>query len=316
MPEISRLAATAAALSPFFFPRSCHPCRRSFSAVGRRYRTTSTPSGSSRSVTGTCSGRHSAFNGSSLRHFSAVTFLFLYGWFLALRRAYRPDLPDDHVIFVGGQSLEATGRSHLAPGGLVVSLLIAVVTGASNMMEWPTFALYWYAPRATGGAVDPIFGKPISFYLFTLPAWQFITGWLLALAVIACVIAVFFIFVTGSTRMLADVEADTSQAVARVLHCVWFLVADPRDARVYRPIRAIVRRTYDFWRGDLYGCSRHASRHARRVCRVRSRCCDCKHQCRVGAARALVGGSSRSRRRLLSRTSNIRLVRQQLYREA
>ncbi len=105
-------------------------------------------------------------------------------------------------------------------------------------------------------------------------------------------------------------------AVARVLHCVWVLVADPRDARVYRPIRTIVRRTYDFWRGRLYGCSRHASRDARRVCRVSSRRCDCKHQCRVGAARALVGGGGRSRRRLLSRTSNIGLVRQQLYREA
>jgi len=50
--------------------------------------------------------------------------------------------------------------------------------------------------------VDPIFGKPINFYLFTLPAWQSITGWLLVLAVIACVVAVFFILITGSTRAL------------------------------------------------------------------------------------------------------------------
>ena len=35
--------------------------------------------------------------------FFAATFLFLYGWFLALRRAYQPDLPDDHMIFIGGQ---------------------------------------------------------------------------------------------------------------------------------------------------------------------------------------------------------------------
>src|ERR1700675_2125700 len=30
--------------------------------------------------------------------FFAVTFLFLYGWFLMLRRAYQSDLPDDHMI--------------------------------------------------------------------------------------------------------------------------------------------------------------------------------------------------------------------------
>ena len=93
------------------------------------------------------------------------------------------------------------------------------------MAEWPTFALYWYATRATGGAVDPIFGKPISFYLFTLPAWQFITGWLLTLAVIACVIAVFFIFVTGSTtNALGTPRRIHLPAVARVLHCVRVLL--------------------------------------------------------------------------------------------
>ncbi len=107
------------------------------------------------------------------------------------------------MIVIGGQPLKLPVARILRLLGLVVSLVIAVVTGASVMMEWPTFALYWYAPRTTGGAVDPIFGKPINFYLFTLPTWQFITGWLLTLAVIACVIAVFFIFVTGSTRMLS-----------------------------------------------------------------------------------------------------------------
>jgi uncharacterized membrane protein (UPF0182 family) len=134
--------------------------------------------------------------------FFAVTFLFLYGWFLALRRTCQSDLPDDHRIIIGGQPLKLPVAGILRLLGLVVSLVIAVVTGASVMMEWPTFALYWYAPRMTGGTVDPIFGKAIGFYLFTLPGWQFITGWLLTLATIACVIAVFFIFITGSTRML------------------------------------------------------------------------------------------------------------------
>jgi uncharacterized membrane protein (UPF0182 family) len=70
-------------------------------------------------------------------------------------------------------------------------------------VEWPTLALFWYAPRATGGVVDPIFGKPVTFFLFTLPAWQLIAGWLLTLAVITCALAVFFILITGGTRVLA-----------------------------------------------------------------------------------------------------------------
>jgi len=135
--------------------------------------------------------------------FCAATFLFLYGWIWALSRANQPDLPDDHIIIIGGQPLRLPVARILRLLGLVVSLFIAVVTGTSVMTSWPTFALYWYAPRTAGGVVDPIFGKPLNFYLFTLPAWQFITGWLLTVAVIACVIAVLFIFVTGNRRMLS-----------------------------------------------------------------------------------------------------------------
>jgi len=139
--------------------------------------------------------------------FFAVTFLVLYGWFMVLRRAYQPDLPGDHMMIIGGQPLKLPVARILHLLGLVVSLVIAVITGSSVMMDWPTLALYWYAPRTTGGAVDPIFGKSMNFYLFTLPAWQFITVWLLALAVLACVIAAFFIFLTGSTRMLSGRRA-------------------------------------------------------------------------------------------------------------
>ena len=135
--------------------------------------------------------------------FSLVTFLILYGWFLALRRVYARDLPSGSTIFIGGQPLRLPVERMLGLMGLLVSLVIALITGTSSMAAWPTFALYWYAPRATGGTLDPIFNKPIDFYLFTLPAWQFVAGWLLTLAVIACLVAVAFVFVTGSTRMLA-----------------------------------------------------------------------------------------------------------------
>jgi hypothetical protein len=139
--------------------------------------------------------------------FSAVTFLILYGWFRTLRRVYQNDLPIGRTIFIGGQPLKLPVERILGLLGFVVSLVIAVITGASIMAEWPTFALYWYAPRATGDMVDPIFGKPMNFYLFSLPAWQFITGWLLTLAVIACVVAFFFILIAGSTRALAGGRA-------------------------------------------------------------------------------------------------------------
>src|ERR1700730_12162099 len=133
--------------------------------------------------------------------FFAATFFVLYGWFLALWRTYQPHLLGGGPIFVGGRPIRLPVERILRPIGLVVSLGIAFVTATNMMLEWSTFALYWYAPR-TNGIVDPIFGRPLNFYLFTLPAWQFITGWLLTMAVITCVVAIFFIFITGSIPAL------------------------------------------------------------------------------------------------------------------
>jgi hypothetical protein len=140
--------------------------------------------------------------------FAAATFIILYGSFLALKRASLTGLPSTHTILIGGQPLQLPIEPVLRVVGPGASIFIAAVTGASMMAEWPTLALYWYAPRVTGGVVDPIFGRPLNFYMFALPAWQLIVGWLLSMAVIACGLAVFFILMTGGTRALAG-QRDT-----------------------------------------------------------------------------------------------------------
>jgi uncharacterized membrane protein (UPF0182 family) len=133
--------------------------------------------------------------------FAAATFLILYGTFLALQWAYLSDLPIGHTIWIGGQPLRLPVEPILRLIAIAASLLIGLASGAVMMAQWPTLALYWYAPKAAGVA-DPIFAKPLNFYLFTLPAWELITGWLTLLAVIICAVAVFFVVVAGGTRAL------------------------------------------------------------------------------------------------------------------
>src|SRR5246500_2366148 len=134
--------------------------------------------------------------------FAAATFLILFGSFLALKRAHLPDLPSGHTIFIGGQPLKLPVEAVLRLSALGLSLLIAGVTGAGMMMEWPTIALFWYAPRSATSFVDPAFGKPLNFFLFALPGWQLLVGWLLTLAVMTCVLAIVFILITRGTRAL------------------------------------------------------------------------------------------------------------------
>src|SRR5258708_14981906 len=103
--------------------------------------------------------------------FAATTFLVLYGSFLALKRAHSGELQSSQTIFIGGQPVKLPVDLVMRIMALVVSLAAAAITGAAMMAEWPALALYWYAPRvasgAMGGVMDPIFGKPLNFYLFT-----------------------------------------------------------------------------------------------------------------------------------------------------
>src|ERR1700682_4007686 len=93
--------------------------------------------------------------------FAAATFLILYGSFLALKRAHLADLPTGHTILIGGRPVKFPVEPVLRLFALGVSLAIAAASGAGMMAEWPTLALFWYAPRTTGGVIDPIFGRPL-----------------------------------------------------------------------------------------------------------------------------------------------------------
>jgi uncharacterized membrane protein (UPF0182 family) len=135
--------------------------------------------------------------------FAASTFLILFGSFVALKRMHLPDLPSMSTIYFGGQPLRLPVEPLMrviAGGG---SIIVALITGIGMMSEWPTFALFWSAPHATGNVVDPIFGLPLNYFFFTLPAWQLISGWLLTLAIIVCGLAVFFILITGGAGALS-----------------------------------------------------------------------------------------------------------------
>ncbi len=146
--------------------------------------------------------------------FAVATFLILYGAFVALKRAHLGDSSGGYTFFIGRQPVTLPVARILRIIAVVVSAVIGVITGTVIMADWPTLALYWYAPNATGGAVDPIFGRTLGFYLFTLPAWQIISGWLLALAVLTCIMAIFFTLASGGARALAEHRREYSPPVS------------------------------------------------------------------------------------------------------
>jgi len=134
--------------------------------------------------------------------FALVTFLVVYGVF----RALKPDRLVELIgatILINRRPVTLPVEPVLKLIGLGVSVAIAAITGASMMERWMTMALFWYAPRSAT-MPDPIFGRSLDFYLFTLPAAQLITGWLMILSVIVCAIAAVFVVVIGGTRILTQ----------------------------------------------------------------------------------------------------------------
>jgi len=133
--------------------------------------------------------------------FALATFLILFGVFTVLKRAHQADLPSDQTILFGGQPIKLSLAPVLRIASLIVAVIAAAITGSAMMDDWPTLALWWNAPHSTASP-DPIFGRPLTFFLFTLPAWHLILGWLITLAVISCVAAVIYLMLTGAFKAL------------------------------------------------------------------------------------------------------------------
>ena len=144
--------------------------------------------------------------------FGILTFAVLFGGFLLLE-------PPELTPAGSGGFIMVNGRPVNIPVGPVLRFLaglfsaaIALATAASMAADWPTFALWWYGRptasmfvSAADRSVDPIFGRPITFYLFSLPAWQAISGWLITLAVVLIVMALLAAAVSGTARVAARV---------------------------------------------------------------------------------------------------------------
>ena len=133
--------------------------------------------------------------------FTVCTFLILYGWFRLLLRVAAPDLRNAGTMRIGNREINLPVEAAMRIGGLVIAVLIGLGAGAAMKAEWPRFALYWFQPQAASGPADPLFGHPLSFYLFTLPVWQNLSGWLLMLAVLMCASGVFLVLISTGSRI-------------------------------------------------------------------------------------------------------------------
>jgi uncharacterized protein len=133
--------------------------------------------------------------------FAAATFIVLYGWCRILLRVTKHDVLSAGTLRFGDRIIQIPLERILRLGALVLSVLVSLGAGASMMSDWPKFALYFHQPQIAGEFADPILGRSLGFYLFSLPVWQIFTGWLLTLAILMSIAAVFSAVISGGSRI-------------------------------------------------------------------------------------------------------------------
>ena len=73
----------------------------------------------------------------------------------------------------------------LTPIIVLVGAFFAFFMGTGASSAWEELLLFFN--QQPYGRVDPLFGRDVSFFLFTLPIWQFLRGWLMTAAVITLI---------------------------------------------------------------------------------------------------------------------------------
>jgi uncharacterized membrane protein (UPF0182 family) len=170
--------------------------------------------------------------------FALLTWFTLYGAFVALQPPHFGTLTSGGIIIVNGRPVRVPVGPVLRVIALVGSTIVAFASASAMASDWSTFALWWYgsgAPVPSGAiTADPILGRPIPFYLFTLPVWESIAGWLTLIAVLVFAMALFFRIVTGAagavpSRRLRPIEPPST----RGLSLAWAFLLLTIAAQVY-----------------------------------------------------------------------------------
>ena len=161
--------------------------------------------------------------------FFILTVLIVRGGFWLVERAFAQFAFDRRTIFVNRQPVNISPARVLRPLTWVVSIIAGLIFGLGMRQMWRSFALYSHQVATT--LPDPIFQKPLGFYLFTLPVYDAISSWLLSLSIIVLVAAIVYALLAvtqqglSTTGDMAKARRTSTSAVSGALAVVLLLLA-------------------------------------------------------------------------------------------
>jgi uncharacterized protein len=113
-------------------------------------------------------------------------------------------------------------RTLLVRVTLAVAALAALFLAIHPATEWETVLLF--LNRVPFGQTDPIFGRDLSFYIFTLPAIEMLRTWLIGAVLAVMVIVAAFYYLTTRTRGDAGIFLGQARTHMAILGAALFVL--------------------------------------------------------------------------------------------
>ena len=145
--------------------------------------------------------------------FTLITFALLRGAFWLLERAHSVNTLEQRTIVVNNQPISFSPGRFVRPLSWIAAGLFGLVYGYQMKEHWQVVARY--LNHAAAPVTDPIFQKPLSFYLFLLPFYDTLSGWLISLAFIILAASLIFAALVLPQKVLKSAKAGSSAAAYR-----------------------------------------------------------------------------------------------------
>jgi uncharacterized membrane protein (UPF0182 family) len=111
-----------------------------------------------------------------------LTALLLSLTFLLFQRLFGAYAFEQRTIILNNQPFQFSPAKFIRPLGWFIAALVGLIYGLKQKEHWRQFALYWNQPSTN--IYDPIFGKSLGFYLFSLPLYDLLSAWLMGVTFI------------------------------------------------------------------------------------------------------------------------------------
>ncbi len=142
--------------------------------------------------------------------FALVTAAILRGALWVLERVFAANTLARRTIVINNQPVEFSPARFVSPVSWLVAVMFGLFFGLGMKAQWQSFAVY--LNRVPTALHDPIFNKPLGFYLFSLPVYDSLSSWLLTLSFVVLCAAVAYTLMGIPQKILKSASQAKSGA--------------------------------------------------------------------------------------------------------